>query len=62
DVLVAKDGECAPGYSEEEATAHMRGKEVVIRTDVGVGGPGKARVWGCDLTHGYIDINADYRS
>ncbi|MEO1020749.1 MAG: bifunctional ornithine acetyltransferase/N-acetylglutamate synthase, partial [Pseudomonadota bacterium] len=32
-----------------------------IIADVGVGS-GEAQVWTCDLTHGYIDINADYRS
>ena len=39
----------------------MKGSEIAIAVDVGVG-QGKARVWTCDLTHGYIDINADYRS
>jgi glutamate N-acetyltransferase/amino-acid N-acetyltransferase len=62
DIQVAKDGECAPDYSEEAATAYMRGAEIVIRTDVGTGGSGRARVWTCDLTHEYININADYRS
>ncbi len=62
DVLVAKDGMRAPDYSEEAASAHMRGREIVIRTDVGTGGRGRARVWGCDLTNEYIAINADYRS
>ncbi|MEK7246812.1 MAG: bifunctional ornithine acetyltransferase/N-acetylglutamate synthase, partial [Pseudomonadota bacterium] len=40
---------------------HVRGRNVVIETDVGIGS-GRATVWTCDLTHGYIDINADYRS
>ncbi len=62
DVQVARDGLRAPDYSEEAATGHVRSREIVIRTDVGTGGPGRARVWTCDLTHGYIDINADYRS
>jgi glutamate N-acetyltransferase/amino-acid N-acetyltransferase len=61
-IQVAKDGERASDYSEEAASTYMRGAEIVIRTDVGVGGPGKARVWTCDLTHEYININADYRS
>jgi glutamate N-acetyltransferase/amino-acid N-acetyltransferase len=39
----------------------MRGREVAIEVDVGVG-EGRATVWTCDLTHGYIDINASYRS
>jgi glutamate N-acetyltransferase / amino-acid N-acetyltransferase len=62
DILVAHAGTRAPDYSEERATAHVRGHEIIIRTDVGTGGSGRARVWTCDLTHGYIDINADYRS
>ena len=39
----------------------MKGAEIIVRVDVGVG-DGRATVWTCDLTHGYIDINADYRS
>jgi glutamate N-acetyltransferase/amino-acid N-acetyltransferase len=62
DVLVAKDGMRAPDYSEEAASEHVRGREILIRTDVGTGGTGRATVWGCDLTNGYIAINADYRS
>jgi glutamate N-acetyltransferase / amino-acid N-acetyltransferase len=62
DILVAKDGMRAPDYSEEAASAHVRGREILIRADVGTGGPGRARVWGCDLTNDYIAINADYRS
>jgi len=62
DILVAKDGMRAPDYSEDAASAHVRGREIAIRTDVGAGGTGQATVWTCDLTHGYIDINASYRS
>jgi glutamate N-acetyltransferase/amino-acid N-acetyltransferase len=62
DILVAKDGMRAPDYSEAAASEHVRGREIVIRTDVGTGGPGRATVWGCDLTPEYIAINADYRS
>jgi glutamate N-acetyltransferase/amino-acid N-acetyltransferase len=51
----------AVGYSEARATAHLRNPEVRISVDVGVG-TGAATVWTCDLTHGYIDINAGYRS
>lgn len=61
-IQVAREGMRALDYSEEAATAHVRGTDIVIRADVGTGGPGRARVWTCDLTHGYIDINADYRS
>ncbi|MGB0087354.1 MAG: bifunctional glutamate N-acetyltransferase/amino-acid acetyltransferase ArgJ [Rhodomicrobiaceae bacterium] len=62
DLLVAEAGMRSPDYSEAEASAYMKNREIVIRADVGVGGPGRATVWGCDLTHGYIDINGSYRS
>jgi glutamate N-acetyltransferase/amino-acid N-acetyltransferase len=39
----------------------MKNQEITIGVDLGLG-QGQARVWTCDLTHGYIDINADYRS
>ena len=60
-VAVARDGQVVPGYDEAPVARHMRGSEIHIAVDVGVG-RGKATVWTCDLTHGYIDINADYRS
>ena len=50
-----------PGYSEERATEHLLGDNIELRVDVGVG-DGKATIWTCDLTHGYIDINAGYRT
>jgi glutamate N-acetyltransferase/amino-acid N-acetyltransferase len=62
DLLLAKNGMRSPDYSEAAASAYMKNAEIVIRTDAGVGGPGRATVWGCDLTHGYIDINGSYRS
>ena len=62
DLLLAKNGERCPEYSEAAVSAYMQNAEIVIRTDAGVGGPGRATVWGCDLTHGYIDINGSYRS
>ncbi|WP_299563127.1 bifunctional glutamate N-acetyltransferase/amino-acid acetyltransferase ArgJ [uncultured Sulfitobacter sp.] len=61
DVEVAKDGWRSEAYSEEAAAAHMKGQNIVIAVDLGLGG-GHATVWTCDLTHGYIAINADYRS
>jgi glutamate N-acetyltransferase/amino-acid N-acetyltransferase len=61
DIWVARDGWRAPDYSEEATSAYMKNQEIVIGVDLGLG-RGKARVWTCDLTHGYIDINADYRS
>ena len=51
----------AVAYSEEEATRILSQKEVTAIADVKMG-EAKATAWGCDLTHGYIDINADYRS
>jgi glutamate N-acetyltransferase/amino-acid N-acetyltransferase len=60
-VLVADKGEMAPGYDEAPVAAHMKGKNITIEVDVGVG-KGKATVWTCDLTHAYIDINGSYRT
>lgn len=61
DVEVAKDGWRSDSYSEEDAAAHMKGENIVIAVDIGIG-TGTSTVWTCDLTHGYITINADYRS
>ena len=61
DIEVAKDGWRSPDYSEEAAAAHMKGQNITIGVDLGLG-DGKATVWTCDLTPGYIEINADYRS
>jgi glutamate N-acetyltransferase/amino-acid N-acetyltransferase len=60
-VKVAARGARVPDYDEAPVAAHMKGREIAVAVDVGVG-RGRARVWTCDLTHGYIDINADYRS
>ncbi|MFD1913575.1 bifunctional glutamate N-acetyltransferase/amino-acid acetyltransferase ArgJ [Halodurantibacterium flavum] len=60
-ILVAEKGWRAPDYDEAETSAYMRGQELTIAVDLGLG-RGRAQVWTCDLTHGYIDINADYRS
>jgi glutamate N-acetyltransferase/amino-acid N-acetyltransferase len=59
--VVACEGERAAEYVEETVAAYMKGREIVVRADVGVG-TAKATVWTCDLTHDYISINADYRS
>lgn len=58
---VARDGAAIPELDEAPVAAHLRGSEVVIDVVVGAA-PGHSVVWTCDLTHGYIDINADYRS
>ncbi len=59
--VVAEKGERAAHYNEAAATKAVKGREVEINIDIGLG-KGKARVWTCDLTHGYIDINGSYRS
>ena len=58
---IAVDGKRNPDYDETPVAAHLKGKEIGIDVSVG-GGDGAATVWTCDLTHGYISINADYRS
>jgi len=60
-VEVAKDGQVVPGYDETPVNAHMKGKDILVEVDIGLG-KGKATVWTCDLTHGYIDINGSYRT
>ena len=60
-ILVAERGWVSPDYKEEVGAAYMRGDEINITVDLGIG-DGTATVWTCDLTHGYISINADYRS
>ncbi|HRW15760.1 bifunctional glutamate N-acetyltransferase/amino-acid acetyltransferase ArgJ [Amaricoccus sp.] len=61
DILVAENGWVSPGYSEAAGAAYMKRSELVLGVDLGLGA-GRAVVWTCDLTHGYIAINADYRS
>ena len=58
---MAREGTVVPGYDEAPVAAHMRGREITVAVDLGLG-EGRARVWTCDLTHGYIDINGSYRS
>jgi len=60
-VSVARCGAREPEYDEIPVTQHMQGENIEISVDVGIG-RGKATVWTCDLTHGYIEINADYRT
>jgi glutamate N-acetyltransferase/amino-acid N-acetyltransferase len=61
DELVAEGGVQAESYQEERATEHLRLPEPRISVDVGIAS-GEATIWTCDLTHGYIEINAGYRS
>ncbi|MDG2513539.1 bifunctional glutamate N-acetyltransferase/amino-acid acetyltransferase ArgJ [Sphingobium yanoikuyae] len=58
---VAAGGLALDGYDEAPVAAHLKGQDIVIGVDIGLG-EGRATVWTCDLTHGYISINADYRS
>ena len=60
-VLIAADGAAVSGYDETPVAAHMKGQHIDIDIDIGLR-DGKARIYSCDLTHGYISINADYRS
>jgi glutamate N-acetyltransferase / amino-acid N-acetyltransferase len=60
-VQIAAEGGPVPNYDETPVARHMSGREITIGVDLGIG-RGKATVWTCDLTHGYIDINASYRS
>ena len=57
----AANGVADPAFDEPAAAHHMKGQEIEIAVGIG-SGPGAATVWTCDLTHGYIEINADYRS
>ena len=61
DVVVADKGWVSPEYDEAKAAEHMKGDDLLIGVDLGIGA-GQATVWTCDLTHAYIEINADYRS
>jgi len=61
DTVVAREGAVVPGYDEAPVAAHLAGQQVAIGVDLGLG-TGRAEVWTCDLTHGYIAINADYRT
>lgn len=58
---VAEGGLPVEGYDEAPVAAHLKGQDITIGVDIGLGS-GRATVWTCDLTHGYISINADYRS
>ncbi len=60
-IWCAKDGLPLPDYDEAPVATHLKGQDVTIDVDLGMG-DGRATVWTCDLTHGYIAINADYRS
>jgi glutamate N-acetyltransferase/amino-acid N-acetyltransferase len=60
-VWTARNGMPVEGYDEAPVAEHLKGAEIDLAVDLGIG-QGRATVWTCDLTHGYISINADYRS
>ena len=60
-VWAAKDGQPLADYDEAPVAKHLEGQDIRMDVDLGIG-EGRAKVWTCDLTHGYISINADYRS
>ena len=60
-VWMARAGSVVDGYDEAPVVAHMKGAEIAIAIDLGLG-QGTGVAWTCDLTHGYIDINGSYRS
>lgn len=60
-VWAARDGLPLADYDEAPVAKHLEGNEIEIDVDLGLG-MGRATVWTCDLTHGYVAINADYRS
>jgi glutamate N-acetyltransferase/amino-acid N-acetyltransferase len=60
-VLIASEGQRVADYDEAPVAAHMQGRDILIEADIGVGS-GCWTVYSCDLTHGYITINAEYRS
>ncbi len=59
--LLAQKGQRLDSYTERDGSEYMKNSEIEIKVDLGLGN-GRATVYTCDLTHGYIDINADYRS
>ena len=61
DIVVARQGARAPSYDEVAVSDYMKGDNIVITADLGLG-RGKATVWTCDLTKAYVEINGDYRS
>ena len=60
-LLVAENGWVSSHYSEKKAAEYMKNRDIVVSVDLGLG-KHNSTVWTCDLTHAYIEINADYRS
>jgi glutamate N-acetyltransferase/amino-acid N-acetyltransferase len=60
-VLVVDRGGRAPTYTEADGQRVMKHDEIGVRVDLGRG-DARATIWTCDFSHGYVSINADYRS
>lgn len=61
DLVLAQNGLRVEDYDEDQASAYMKNDELKISVDLGIGS-GNGVIYTCDLTHGYIAINGDYRS
>lgn len=61
DKLVSENGAVHPAYEEEWGVVYFKNAELDFTVDLGQG-DADFTIWTCDLTHGYISINADYRS
>ena len=59
--LITERGRVREEFQESVVAAYMRGTEIEIGVDVGIG-RGQSTVWTCDLSQEYVSINADYRS
>ena len=60
-IRVARKGERDPAYDEARVSAKMKEQDITIDVDLGLG-KGRSRMWTCDLTKAYVEINGDYRS
>ena len=59
--LITKNGKVNNKYNETKTKDYMKNSSLLVKVDLGIG-TGSAKVWGCDFTKEYIEINADYRS
>ena len=59
--LILRDGEVSRSYSETKTKKYMKGDEILVDINLGIG-KGDSDIWTCDLTEGYVQINSDYRS
>ncbi|WGH77211.1 bifunctional glutamate N-acetyltransferase/amino-acid acetyltransferase ArgJ [Jannaschia ovalis] len=61
DIVVAENGQLAESYTEEAGASYMTRDRILLHVDLGLG-EAEDRMWTCDMTYRYIEINADYRS